>query len=85
MSKVKDQRYKDELYAAARKILPSLTFQNPAGVADCSLEIARLPEGGAVFRDTKNPDEILVFDAAEWEAFVLGAKDGEFDPENMPR
>jgi Domain of unknown function (DUF397) len=33
-------------------------------------------------RDGRQPDgPILVFTEAEWEAFVLGAKDGEFDPE----
>lgn len=31
-------------------------------------------------RDGKNPDgPVLVFDEAEWDAFVAGAKDGEFD------
>ncbi|QSB17436.1 DUF397 domain-containing protein [Natronosporangium hydrolyticum] len=31
-------------------------------------------------RDGENPDgPILIFDEAEWEAFVAGAKDGEFD------
>jgi hypothetical protein len=33
-------------------------------------------------RDGRQPEgPILVFTEAEWEAFVLGAKDGEFDPE----
>lgn len=33
-------------------------------------------------RDGRQPDgPVLVFTPAEWEAFVLGAKDGEFDPE----
>ncbi len=31
-------------------------------------------------RNGANPDgPVLVFDQAEWDAFVLGAKDGEFD------
>lgn len=31
-------------------------------------------------RDSKNPDaDILTFTRAEWEAFLAGAKDGEFD------
>ena len=31
-------------------------------------------------RDGKNPDgPVLVFTAAEWDAFLAGAKDGEFD------
>jgi len=33
-------------------------------------------------RDGRNPDgPVLVFTPDEWDAFVLGAKDGEFDPE----
>jgi hypothetical protein len=33
-----------------------------------------------VMRDSKNPDgDKLYFTEAEWEAFVLGVKDGEFD------
>ncbi|MGH3678786.1 MAG: DUF397 domain-containing protein [Natronosporangium sp.] len=31
-------------------------------------------------RDAADPDgPVLVFDEAEWDAFVAGAKDGEFD------
>lgn len=33
-----------------------------------------------LMRDSKNPDgPVLAFTPAEWEAFVLGVKDGEFD------
>lgn len=33
-----------------------------------------------LMRDSKNPDgPVLVFTPAEWEAFILGVKDGEFD------
>jgi len=37
-------------------------------------------------RDAQNPDgPVLIFDEAEWDAFVAGAKDGEFDlPEMEP-
>ena len=37
--------------------------------------------GGAIaVRDSKNPDGgVLVFTPAEWDAFVDGTKDGEFD------
>lgn len=35
-------------------------------------------------RHAKNPDgPVLVFTPAEWEAFLAGAKDGEFDPEQL--
>ncbi|MBE1456373.1 hypothetical protein H4W79_000587 [Nocardiopsis terrae] len=37
-----------------------------------------------VLRDSKNPDAApLVFTRAEWDAFVAGAKDGEFDAERL--
>jgi hypothetical protein len=33
-------------------------------------------------RNAEDQDgEILIFTEAEWDAFVLGARDGEFDPE----
>ena len=33
-----------------------------------------------LMRDSKNPDgPVLAFTPAEWEAFILGVKDGEFD------
>jgi len=37
-------------------------------------------EGAIAVRDSKNPaGPVLVFTPAEWDAFVAGAKDGEFD------
>lgn len=37
-----------------------------------------------VVRDSKNPDSApLVFTRAEWDAFVEGVKDGEFDSETL--
>jgi hypothetical protein len=37
-------------------------------------------ERAVVMRDAKNPEgPILYFTEAEWDAFVLGVKDGEFD------
>jgi hypothetical protein len=36
--------------------------------------------GAVAVRDSKQPDgPVLVFTAEEWDAFVDGAKDGEFD------
>ncbi|MQA26358.1 MAG: DUF397 domain-containing protein [Micromonosporaceae bacterium] len=32
-------------------------------------------------RDAQDPDTVLVYTPAEWEAFIGGAKDGEFDLE----
>jgi hypothetical protein len=37
--------------------------------------------GGVFVRDSKDPDgPVLTFNAREWEAFLAGAKAGEFDP-----
>ena len=47
--------------------------------SDNCVEVAFVDEAIAV-RDSKNPDgPALIFTAAEWDAFVGGAKDGEFD------
>jgi hypothetical protein len=46
---------------------------------DNCVEVAFVDEAIAV-RDSKNPSgPALIFTAAEWDAFVGGAKDGEFD------
>jgi Domain of unknown function (DUF397) len=44
------------------------------------VEVAPLSDGGRAVRDSKDPTgPILRFTEAEWNAFVEGAKDGEFD------
>jgi hypothetical protein len=44
------------------------------------VEISRLGDGGMAVRDAKDPEgPILFFTPAEWDAFVGGVKDGEFD------
>jgi hypothetical protein len=46
---------------------------------DNCVEVAFLGDAIAV-RDSKNPSgPALIFTQAEWDAFVGGAKDGEFD------
>lgn len=43
------------------------------------VEVAAV-DGVIAVRDSKNPTgPALVFTAAEWKAFVAGARDGEFD------
>jgi hypothetical protein len=43
------------------------------------VEVAQLDRAVAV-RDSKNPTGgMLIFTPAEWDAFLGGAKDGEFD------
>jgi hypothetical protein len=45
------------------------------------VEVSDLPDGGRLVRDTKDngTGPILRFTKSEWEAFIEGAKDGEFD------
>jgi hypothetical protein len=50
-----------------------------SGAAGHCVEIAFVGQATAV-RDSKDPNgPALVFTPAEWDAFVGGAKDGEFD------
>ena len=47
--------------------------------SDNCVEVAFV-DGAIAMRDSKNPDgTVLIFTPAEWDAFVEGAKDGEFD------
>ena len=49
------------------------------GNTDMCVEVAFVDEAIAV-RDSKNTNgPVLVFTRGEWDAFVEGAKDGEFD------
>lgn len=44
------------------------------------VEVAELPDGDVVLRDSKCPEwPVLRFDRAEWAAFVAGVRAGEFD------
>lgn len=48
--------------------------------SEAIVEVAKFDDGYRAIRDGKNPDKgILFFTPEEWEAFVLGAKDGKFD------
>jgi hypothetical protein len=47
---------------------------------DAPIQHKELSERVIVMRDSKNPDgPVLYFTEAEWEAFIGGVKDGEFD------
>ena len=47
--------------------------------SDNCVEVAFV-NGAIAMRDSKNPNgTVLIFTPAEWDAFVEGAKDGEFD------
>jgi hypothetical protein len=53
------------------------TFSNPTG--NC-VELARLPDGKIAVRNSRHPSgPALVYERAEIDAFVRGAKAGEFD------
>lgn len=60
---------------------PTLLFRTSTrcGTGGC-VEVAPLPDGGAVVRDTKDRTrEPLTFNGHEWADFVSGVKSGEFD------
>jgi Domain of unknown function (DUF397) len=47
--------------------------------SDNCVEVAFV-DGAIAMRDSKDPTgPVLIFTPAEWDAFVAGAKDGEFD------
>jgi len=49
---------------------------NPSG--NC-VEAADLPAGEVAVRNSRFPDgPALIFTRAEWEAFIMGARDGDF-------
>jgi len=52
-----------------------------SGPSGNCVELAALPGGaGVAVRNSRQPDgPVLVFTRSEIEAFLLGAKDGEFD------
>jgi hypothetical protein len=55
--------------------------RSSTSVPDCDncVEIAFVDEAIAI-RDSRHPEgPVLLFTQAEWDAFVGGAKDGEFD------
>jgi hypothetical protein len=58
-----------------RWVKSSLSFSN----GNC-VEVASLPEGLIGVRDSKDADgAVLRFTSGEWQAFVGGARSGEFD------
>ena len=64
--------------------LSNAVWRRAAGsekVPGSHLEIAFLPDHYVAMRSSEHPrdDQTLIFTPSEWEAFVLGAKDGEFN------
>ena len=55
-------------------------FKSSASSAAGCVEIARLPEGGVGLRDSKDRGKTPhYFNRHEWEFFLIGARNGEFD------
>ena len=55
------------------------SYSGPTG-GNC-VEVAFLPNGGVAMRSSRHPDgPALIFTCAEWDAFLAGARDGEFGP-----
>lgn len=60
---------------------PTLLFRTSSRCSKGGcVEVAPLPDGGAVVRDSKDHTRTpLTFDAHEWADFLSGVKNGEFD------
>ncbi|MFD6422844.1 DUF397 domain-containing protein [Streptomyces sp. NPDC060198] len=72
------QQEKDELYAL--DITDAVWLSAPGTEAEEErVEIAHLPAGAVAMRSSLDPETVLRYTEAEWRAFVLGARDGEFD------
>jgi Domain of unknown function (DUF397) len=55
-------------------------FKSSASGGGGCVEVAHLPEGGVALRDTKDRTKAAhVYTTDEWQAFLIGAKNGEFD------
>jgi hypothetical protein len=55
-------------------------FKSIASGANGCVEVAHLPSGGVALRDSKDRSKAAhVYTGPEWEAFLTGAKNGEFD------
>ncbi|MFH9422852.1 DUF397 domain-containing protein [Streptomyces sp. NPDC017529] len=72
---------KEWLYALD---ISDATWQRAPGESEEAVEIAFLEQGAVAMRNSKEPDVVLRYTEAEWRAFVLGARDGEFDLDRKP-
>lgn len=58
-------------------------FKSSASAVGNCVEVAHMPGGGVAVRDSKHRSKAVhVYTSSEWEAFLVGAKNGEFD---LPR
>ncbi len=63
----------------SRAVWHKSSYSNGSG-GNCT-EVAELPDGSRAVRDSKDHGRgpMLIFTAAEWRAFLLGVRAGEFD------
>jgi hypothetical protein len=55
-------------------------FKSSASAVGNCVEVAHLPGGGVAVRDSKDRAKAAhVYTRSEWDAFLVGAKNGEFD------
>ncbi|MFB7709426.1 DUF397 domain-containing protein [Streptomyces sp. NPDC056105] len=80
--KARKEREKNELYALD---ISDAEWHSAPGTEDHEerVEIAYLPAGAVAMRSSMEPETVLRYTEAEWTAFVLGARDGEFDLEDV--
>ncbi|MEU1041856.1 DUF397 domain-containing protein [Streptomyces sp. NPDC005551] len=81
--RARKERERDELYALD---ISGVEWHSAPGTEEHEerVEIAYLPAGAVAMRSSLDPDTVLRYTEAEWTAFVLGARDGEFDLEPAP-
>jgi hypothetical protein len=81
--KARKERERDELYALD---ISGVEWTCAPGTEkhEERVEIACLTGGAVAMRSSLDPDTVLRYTEAEWRAFVLGARDGEFDLEPSP-
>ncbi|GAQ58422.1 MULTISPECIES: DUF397 domain-containing protein [Streptomyces] len=82
--KARKDRERDELYALD---ISGVEWHSAPGTEEHEerVEIAYLPDGAVAMRSSLDHDTVLRYTEAEWTAFVLGARDGEFDLEPTER
>lgn len=81
--KARKERERDELYALD---ISDAEWHSAPGTEEHEerVEIAYLPGGAVAMRSSLDHGTVLRYTEAEWRAFVLGARDGEFDLESAP-
>jgi Domain of unknown function (DUF397) len=82
--RARKDRERDQLYALD---ISGVEWRSAPGTEEHEerVEIAYLPEGAVAMRSSLDPGTVLRYTEAEWRAFVLGARDGEFDLEPAPQ